>query len=157
MESCCYFIYLFILTAFPDNSASTASFCSALRTKPPRWSLKSKVASMVFSFVTVLHNLKSKPSTDIQTCQVVNYSPNVAGSSYCLWTNRNFPLLVRREIRTRRLQQRAQSFSFHPLPQSLLVFLALLAVHSRLVRSRDYLERDCEQSMISVLSKPSPT
>ena len=43
------------------------------------------------------------------------------------------------------------------LPHSLPVFFSLLAVHSRLVRSRENLERDCEQSMISVLSKPSPT
>ena len=32
---------------------------------------------------------------------------------------------------------------FSPLPQSLLVFFSLLAEHSRLARSRDYLERDC--------------
>ena len=92
---------------------------STLRTKPPRWSLKSKETSMVFSFVTesiLLHDLISKPSIDIQTCQVVNYSSNVADSSCCLWTNWNFPLLVRREIRTRRLQLRAQSLSFRLSP-----------------------------------------
>ena len=32
---------------------------------------------------------------------------------------------------------------FLPLPQSLLLFFSLLAVHSRLARSRNYLERDC--------------
>ena len=107
------------ITSFPDKSASTAGFCSSLRTKPPRWSRKSKETSTVISFVTesiVLHDLKSKPSIDIQTCQAVNYSSNAADSSYCSWTNRNFPLLVRREIRARRSQLRAQSLSFRLSP-----------------------------------------
>ena len=39
------------------------------------------------------------------------------------------------------------------LPQSLLVFFSLLAVHSRLTRFRDYLERDCEPSIRMVLRR----
>ena len=81
--------------------------------------LKSKEASMLCSFVTesvLLHDLKSKPSIDTQTCQAVNYSSNVADSSYCLWTSRNFPLLARREIQTRRLELRAQSLAFRLSP-----------------------------------------
>ena len=38
-------------------------------------------------------------------------------------------------------------------PQSLLVFFSSLAVHSRLTRSRDYLERDCEPSTRMVLRR----
>ena len=90
------------ITSFPDKSSSNASFGSSLRTKPPTWSLKFTKTSLLLSFTTeaiflVIWNV------DIQTCEV-NYISNLSDSSYCLWTNRNFPLLVRREIRTRWLQ-----------------------------------------------------
>ena len=70
-----------------------------------------------------LHDLKSKQSIDRQACQEINYSSNLSDRSYCLWANRNFPLLVRREIRTRQLQLRARSLPF-PLPPSLFSFIS---------------------------------
>ena len=38
---------------------------------------------------------------------------------------------------------------FSPLLQSLIMFFSLLAVHSLLACSYDYLERDCEQSRVA--------
>ena len=58
-------------------------------------------------------------SIDIQTCEQIDYSSNLSDRSYCLWANRNFPLLVRREIRTHQLQ----STSFPP-PPSLSSFIS---------------------------------
>ena len=53
----------------------------------------------------------------------LNYTSNLSDSSYCLWTNRNFPLLEGREIRTRLLQLASQSLSFPSLP-SLFSFIS---------------------------------
>ena len=83
-------------------------------------------------------------SIDIQTCEQIDYSSNLSDRSYCLWANRNFPLLVRREIRTHQLQ----STSFPP-PPSLSSFisprssLAALCVNF----ARSHPERDADTNM----------
>ena len=92
----------------------------------------------------MLHDLKSKQSIDRKTCQEINYSSNLSDKSYCLWANRNFPLLVRREIRTRQLHLRGQSLSF-PLPPSLFSFISpcssLAAAIFPFVNKRCHLKR----------------
>ena len=92
----------------------------------------------------------------IQTCQVVNYSSNVADKSYCLWTNRNFPLLVRRNASVTAQKQQNSAVPLFPLlPQSLLVFSSLQSRRAL----RDCLERDCLQSkrdVTRIIKCPGP-
>ena len=135
------------ITSFLDNSASTASSCSSLRTKPPRWSLKSKEARMNVNFFR--DRVHRVAWSEIQA---IDWHPNVSSSQLlikCCWQQLLFmdqsEFSVTGATGNEKVSVTAKSAVpfFSPLPRSLLVFFSLLAVHSQLARSHDYLERDC--------------